>query len=175
MRFPVPVSQRGYFGIGIEHHKTEANIGTLWRSAFTFGASFLFTIARRYQPQASDTTQAWRHIPLSSYLTLDVFWEAIPRDCQVIGIELDARAKPLESFRHPERAVYLLGAEDHGLSNAARERCHRIVQIDVPVCLNVAVAGSIVMYHRSRQRARQAALASAVSTVEQQEPICVVA
>ena len=39
---------RGYFGIGIENIKTEANIGTLMRSSYAMGASFVFTIGRRY-------------------------------------------------------------------------------------------------------------------------------
>jgi hypothetical protein len=36
---------RGYFGIGIYHGKTEENIGTLWRSAYAYGADFVFTAA----------------------------------------------------------------------------------------------------------------------------------
>ena len=38
-----------FYGIGIVNTKTEANIGTLWRSAHAFGASFIFTVGRRYR------------------------------------------------------------------------------------------------------------------------------
>ena len=58
---------RGYFGIGVERPKTPANIGTLWRSATCFDASFIFTIGRRFPEQSSDTTKTWRHIPKMEY------------------------------------------------------------------------------------------------------------
>jgi tRNA (guanosine-2'-O-)-methyltransferase len=43
---------RGYYGIGIENVKTAENVGTLWRSAYILGASFIFTIGKRYKKQA---------------------------------------------------------------------------------------------------------------------------
>lgn len=41
--------KRGYFGIGIYHTKNVLNVGTLWRSAHNFGASFIFTVGMRYR------------------------------------------------------------------------------------------------------------------------------
>jgi tRNA G18 (ribose-2'-O)-methylase SpoU len=146
------VSERGYFGIGIEHGKCEQNLGTLWRSAFAFEAAFIFTIGKRYQRQASDTPSTWRHIPLTHYQDVADFKAAIPYDCRVIGIELHERAKPIVGFSHPERAVYLLGAEDHGLSKAALDVCQGLVVLPGKVCHNVAVAGSLVMFHRHSTR-----------------------
>jgi len=73
----------------------------------------------------------------------------LPFSCPIVGIELDDRAKPLSKFTHPERACYLLGAEDHGLPANVLEACHHLVQIDgLRMCLNVAVAGSMVLYDR---------------------------
>lgn len=140
---------RGYFGIGIENCKTEHNVGTLWRSAQNLGAAFIFTIGNRYKCQPSDTTKAWRSIPLFRYATFDDFYANLPHDCQLVGVEFPhEKAKPLPQFCHPERCVYLLGAEDHGLTARALERCHRVVHIPSTMCLNVAAAGSIVMYDR---------------------------
>lgn len=139
---------RGYFGIGVYNIKTEMNLGTLWRSAQNFGASFIFTIGRRYKRQASDTTRAQRHVPLYEYLTLEDFYEHMPKDCMLVCIEQTDDAKKLRDFPHPERAVYLLGAEDYGLPEKIMKG-HSIVYIDTPYCLNVAVAGSIIMYDRS--------------------------
>jgi tRNA G18 (ribose-2'-O)-methylase SpoU len=145
--------QRGFFGIGIEHGKSEANLGTLWRSAYTFGASFVFTVGRRYKHQSSDTVKAWRHVPLYHYADFDAFHAHLPYDAQLIGVELDDRAQPLGRFVHPQRAVYLLGAEDHGLSATAMQRCHRLIVLPGRFCLNVSVAGSVVLYHRHEQLA----------------------
>jgi tRNA G18 (ribose-2'-O)-methylase SpoU len=141
---------RGYFGIGIENTKTEINIGTLWRSANLFGAAFIFTIGKRYSKQHSDTMRSERHIPLYDYSDFAEFYSHLPHSCQLVGVELVANSLCLPDFEHPERAVYLLGAEDHGLSKVALERCHHIVEIPTakPFSLNVAVSGSLVMYDR---------------------------
>ena len=88
---------RGYFGIGILNNKTKFNIGTLYRSAFIFGASFIYTIGRRYTGQHSD---------------------------------------------------YLLGAEDSGISKNILAKCQYVLKIPGDYCLNVATAGSIIMYDR---------------------------
>ena len=138
----------GYFEIGIVHGKTEYNIGTLWRSAYQLGASGIFTVGKRYSQQCSDTTKAWRHIPLRNYETFEEFYNAIPYDCQLIGVEMGG--DDLREFSHPKRCVYLLGAEDHGLSPEIAGRCHGLVSIGSlrVQSYNVAVAGSIVMYDR---------------------------
>jgi hypothetical protein len=57
----------GFFGIGIVKAKHEQNVGTLWRSAWQLGAGFLFTVATRFKYEASDTTQAYKQLPLFKY------------------------------------------------------------------------------------------------------------
>jgi tRNA (guanosine-2'-O-)-methyltransferase len=71
---------RGYFEIGIFHTKTESNIGTLWRSAYQMGASGIYTIGRRYQTQSSDTSKAWKRIPLRHHEQFDEFYKQLPRE-----------------------------------------------------------------------------------------------
>ncbi len=142
------MNRRGYFGIGIENTKTKSNIGTLWRSAYGLGAAFIFVIGNRYKYQASDTVKAMKHIPMYHYDTFEQFYENMPKDCKLIGIELHERSRELSGYGHPERAIYLLGAEDNGLSKIALEKCHSLIQFESNYCLNVSVAGSIVMYDR---------------------------
>ena len=143
--------KRGYFGIGVENLIYEQNLGTLWRSALNLGADFIFTIGRRYKHQASDTVKAERHIPFYEYLTFEDFYKAIPRGCRLIGVEERTNAHNLKCFIHPERAVYLLGAEDHGLTDKALSYCKDVVRISSRFCLNVSVAGAIVMYDRQNK------------------------
>lgn len=139
---------RGYFGMGIYAVKTAANVGTLWRSAFQLGAAFIFTIGKRYPRQASDTVKAWRHVPLFEYSDFSDFMEHRPNDCPLVGIEMGGRV--LGEYHHPERAIYLLGAEDGGLPGIILAQCQTILTIpSVRIeSFNVAVAGSIVMYDR---------------------------
>ncbi len=142
------VSDRGYVGIGIEHPKTGVNVGTLWRSANVFGAAFIFTVGRRYQHQGSDTLKSPRHVPLLHFGSIDDLVDHLPHGCPLVAIEQAPGSELLPSFAHPERAAYLLGAEDHGLTDRALRRSHYLVEIPTVRCLNVAVAGSIVLYDR---------------------------
>lgn len=141
---------RGYCGIGIYGTKTSVNVGTLWRSAGLMGASFIFTVGRRFPKQASDTIKAWKHIPLWHFDSLNDLH--IPHDCPLIGVEQTEKSKSLPTFVHPERAIYLLGAEDTGLPAKVIDRCRSTVEIPSDRCLNVAVAGSIVLYDRMVKR-----------------------
>jgi tRNA (guanosine-2'-O-)-methyltransferase len=88
-------------------------------------------------------------MPYFYYESFDDFYKHIPKGAQLVGVELDETAVSLETFEHPRRCVYLLGAEDHGLSKKAIEKSLHLVKFDTPQSLNVSVAGSIVMYDRS--------------------------
>jgi tRNA G18 (ribose-2'-O)-methylase SpoU len=142
---------RGYFGIGIYRGKSTHNIGTLWRSAGQLGASFIFTVGQRYKHQASDTCKTWRHVPLIEVATMEELLAMLPYSCRIVGVEMGG--KPLAQFSHPERALYLLGAEDHGLPATVTAQCHSVVSLESvrTESYNVAVAGSLVMYDRFRQ------------------------
>lgn len=146
----------GFFAIGIYHTKTEFNVGTLFRSAVNFGASHVFTIGRRYKRKAADTVNTPNQIPVYNYNDIDDLKAHLPMNCPLIGVELDDRAQPLDSYTHLENAVYLLGAEDHGIPPRELAKCHSVVQIPYTAsCLNVAVAGSILLYDRSVKMANR--------------------
>ncbi|OAB75996.1 RNA methyltransferase [Cochleicola gelatinilyticus] len=144
-----------FFGIGIQNGKTPKNLGVLWRTAQNMGASFIFTIGNRYANQACDTHNSVKSLPYYHYKTFDDFYEHLPKGVRIVGVEKTESANNLEEFKHPKRCVYLLGAEDHGLSNRAIEKAHFLVQFPSEYSLNVAVAGSIVLYDRSRNKPRQ--------------------
>lgn len=50
----------GFFGIGIYRGKVEMNHGTLWRSAYQMGASFVFSLGARFEKQSTDTMKVRR-------------------------------------------------------------------------------------------------------------------
>ncbi len=139
---------RGYCGIGVLNMKTEINYGTLFRSAYAFGADFIFLIGKRFKKQCSDTVRSEKHIPLFEYDTFGDFYAHIPYNCQLVSVEICKKSKPIKVFSHPERAVYLLGKEDGSLPNEVIEKSLGVIEIPTRVCLNVAVAGSIILYDR---------------------------
>ncbi|HFD12913.1 MAG TPA: TrmH family RNA methyltransferase [Crenotrichaceae bacterium] len=138
----------GYFGIGILNTNSAFNIGTLWRSAYIFGASFIFTIDKKYKKQASDVTRAWTKIPLYHYETFSEFCKLLPYSTRIVGVEMSQQSILVVEFEHPLRSVYLLGCESVGLPVNVLDSCHSIISLPGNFSLNVSVAGSIVMYDR---------------------------
>ena len=144
-----PGAMRGYFGIGIEGVSKPMNLGSLLRTAHAFNASFVFTIGAlfdRREVLLADTSDAAASVPLHEYSDLESF--ELPRGCKLVGIELLDDAADLPSFRHPAQAAYVLGAERASLSPALVARCDHLVRIPTRFCINVAMAGALVMYDR---------------------------
>ena len=141
----------GFFGIGILNNSDEINIGTLWRSAYLLGASFIFTVNKKYKHQGSDITKAWTRIPLYHFKTFDELKEHLPYSTRLVAIEMAEAAIPLSEFEHPDRAIYLLGNEISGLPSQILKECQSLVKLPGEYSLNVAVAGSIVMYDRNNK------------------------
>jgi len=140
---------RGYFGIGVEGISKEGNVGNLVRSAHAFGASFFFTISPHvdmHTLRMTDTSGAFDHVPYHQYKTVGEF--ALPKGCQLVGIEFIEDSIELPSFRHPTRAAYVFGPEMGSLSPALLERCDFTVKIPMKFCVNVGVAGALTMYDR---------------------------
>lgn len=146
---------RGYFGIGIEGASKPLNVGTLFRSAHAFGASFAFTVRANFDQQTNDladTSKASAQMPYYHFPDLDRL--LLPQGCRLVGIELTEEAIALPSFRHPAQAAYILGPERGNLSPAAQAACAFIIKIPMKFCVNVAIAANIVMYDRLISRGR---------------------
>ncbi|KAJ1493953.1 Alpha/beta knot methyltransferase, partial [Baffinella frigidus] len=150
----------GYFQIGIIGTKTEANLGTLWRSAFQLGAAGIFQIGCRFAQarHSCDVTNAHAKIPLVEYPEWNDFARSAPFSATWVtqSSTLHILSEPLETFEHPKRAVYILGSEDHGIPGNVLKVCHKSVSLPSVryPSFNVAVSGSIVMYDRIAKQAR---------------------
>lgn len=140
---------RGFFGIGVEGISKPMNVGNLLRSAHAFGASFFFTVAPAvdvYGMQASDTSAAFGHIPFYNFESPAEL--LLPRGSSLVAVELLPDAVELPSFRHPQCAVYVLGPEGGNVSPEMLSRCEHAIKIPMKFCINVGVAGALVMYDR---------------------------
>ena len=148
-----PPKPRGYFAVGAERMSKALNLGNLMRSAHAFGASFTFTVGATYQAleARADTSKGQWHLPHYNWAILDDMH--LPQGCKLVGIELTEDAVDLPSFYHPLRAAYVLGPERGSLSEPMLARCDYVVRIPTSFCINVAMAGAIVMYDRVRSLA----------------------
>ena len=140
---------KGYFGIGIEGPSKSMNVGTLFRTAHAFGASFVFTLRAQYdaragaRPATSDTPLS---VPTYRFADLESF--RLPLGCRLVGIEITDDAIELPSFRHPRQCAYILGSEREGLSPAVQSTCDYVVKIPTRFSVNLGTAGALVMYDR---------------------------
>jgi tRNA G18 (ribose-2'-O)-methylase SpoU len=140
---------RGYFGIGAEGISKPMNLGALMRTGHAFGASFLFSVAAAKairQVNFADTSKSIEHVPYYPWDTIADM--ALPKGCQLVGVELTEDAVDLPSFRHPLNAAYVLGRERGDLSPEMLARCAHVVKIPTRFCINVSLAGALVMYDR---------------------------
>ncbi len=137
-----------FFEIGIYAPIHNENIGTLWRSAYQLGAAGIFVIGKWRRTQASDTAKTRLEIPFRNYLNWEDFLQHRPVGTRLIGIEMGG--EPLANFQHPAQALYILGSEANGLPDYVQKQCDQLINIEAlrDASYNVAVAGSIVMYHR---------------------------
>ena len=149
---------RGYFGVGVEGLSKPLNLGALFRSAHAFGADYLFTVASPVGFKSvgrADTSESWKQLP---YYAFDsVAQMQLPKGCCIVGVELVDDAVELPSFRHPLQAAYVLGRERGSLTPEMQGRCTHVVRIPTKFCVNVGIAGAIVLYDRMASQNRFAA------------------
>lgn len=135
---------RGFAAIGLVNPKTEGNIGGAMRAVGCYEGRLIVIQGQRYKKMREDTQKAWRHIPLLHCDLLD----AVPQECEVVVVELVEGAKPLTTFRHPERAFYIFGPEDGSVPKDIIERAKHVVQVPTKHCMNLAATVNVVLYDR---------------------------
>ena len=140
---------RGYFAIGAEGISKPMNLGALMRTAHAFEASFVFSVNAADKVRdayRSDTSKSFEHVPYYSWESIEEM--ALPKGCRLVGVELTDDAVLLPRFRHPPAAAYVLGPEKGDLSPEMIARCDHVVKIPTKFCINVSLAGALVMYDR---------------------------
>jgi tRNA G18 (ribose-2'-O)-methylase SpoU len=140
---------RGYFGIGVERSSKWLNAGNLLRTTHAFGGSFFFFVDPSLdfkEVKMSDTAGSSTSLPVYHYGSANELM--LPRGCQLIGVELTEDAVDLPRFYHPSQAAYVLGPEMGSLSPEMQARCDHIIKIPMKFCVNVGIAGAIIMYDR---------------------------
>jgi len=137
----------GYVGIGIYNVKRTHNFGALIRTARVFGANFVFSVGSR-NPRENSSIGSELTLPLFHFETLAAFVASIPVNARLVCVELTPGALDIRGYQHPPRAVYLLGPEDGALPGDLM-RAHDTLILPGAYPLNVAMAGTVVLYDRA--------------------------
>ncbi len=139
----------------------EHNVGTLVRTAHAVAAQEVVLVGdREWNIEAAKTAQDFTDVTILEDET--AFLDHVRnRNWSLVAVELDDRAVSLFEAEYPPNPCFLLGAERDGLPQSLIDAAEVVVQIPqwglVP-CLNLAVAGSIVMYDYLAKLQRKGAL-----------------
>jgi hypothetical protein len=141
---------RGYFGIGVEGISKPMNLGAVLRTAHAFHASFCFTIGACFNVRdvlASDTSVAFDSMPVQSLCRRRQL--STPRSAAVWSASRSRMMRsicPASPIRRP--APMCWGPRRIRSRRRMQERCDFIIKIPTRFCVNLSVAGAIVMYDR---------------------------
>ena len=139
----------------------EHNVGSLVRSAHAAAAEEVILVGdREWNVEAARTAELYTTVTRVADI-VDFRRHLAEKGWNLVAIELDDRAVNLFEAEYPERPCFLLGAEVGGVPADLLDEARLVVRIPqwglVP-SLNLAVAGSIVMYDYLGKLARTGGL-----------------
>lgn len=140
----------------------EHNVGSLVRTAHAAAAREVVLLGEReWNIEAARTADLYTEI-VQLPADIGAFRAHVEeRRWDLVAVELTEDSTNLFDARYPQRPCFLLGAEIGGVPAELLEDAELIVQIPqwglVP-CLNLAVAGSIVVYDYLGKRHREGGL-----------------
>lgn len=156
--------QRGLrpFAVAAWEISKEHNVGTLVRTAHAAAAAEVILLGDREWNVAAARTADLYTAVVQLDADVDAFRAHLDRrGWNLVAVELATSSVNLFDAVYPDRPCFLLGAELGGVPQELLDDATAIVQIPqwglVP-CLNLAVAGSIVVYDHLAKQARAGAL-----------------
>jgi 23S rRNA (guanosine2251-2'-O)-methyltransferase len=136
------------------------NVGAVIRSAAAFGADAL-VLTERHGPAdsgvlAKAASGGLEHVAMVRVKNLARALDKLG-EMAFLRLGLDSEfSDPLEAVEPAERTAVVLGAEGLGLRRLTREKCDRLVRLDVPgpiQSLNISNAAALALYVLTRSRA----------------------
>ena len=141
--------KRGYSCIALDRPKSASNIGGVLRAAGCYGADLIVVSGQRYNKSKLDTQKAHKHIPLLEVQDIE---SSVPKDCEVVAVDLVDGATNLCNFVHPERAMYVFGGEDSTLDERVLKFAKYKVFVPTNYCMNLAATANVILYDRMMKR-----------------------
>ena len=142
-------SRRHKYHVAIENWQHDLNIGSIVRTANAFLAEEVHIIGnRRWNRRGAMVTDRYQHV--SHHPTVEEFvaW-AKGKNLPIIAIDNVPGCKKIEDYSLPEECVLLFGQEGPGLSEAAIEAAHvvlEITQFGSTRSINASAAAAITMH-----------------------------
>jgi 23S rRNA (guanosine2251-2'-O)-methyltransferase len=146
----------------LDHLQDPQNLGTLLRTAEIVGVHGVIIPGRRaaeITPAVVNASSgAVEHLKITVVTNLSQSIERLQKQgVWVVGIEDDATAQRYDDTDLDMPLALVLGSEGSGMARLTRERCDFLIKLPMLghiQSLNVAVAGSVVLYHALHSRRR---------------------
>ena len=143
-----------FCGIAVENAKNPHNIGGIVRSCGCFNASYAVFGGNQWKEYDAD----WRNMDvmvrrkeMPVFLGVDNILNYVPYDTTIVAIERSEKSVSLVDFKHPRRALYVLGGEDCSVSSVILSKTKHKVHIPAG-SLNIAACAYIVLYDREAKK-----------------------
>lgn len=157
-----PVVEPGIPGlvVVVEAAQDPGNLGTLLRSAEAAGVAQLICTAGTVDIYSPKVVRAAMGAHFRLAIEQDLSWEAVAERLAVVDHVYAAEANatmPYYAADWRQPSALLLGSEAHGLSDEAMTYATRPISIPMrggAESLNLAVAGSVILFEALRQRMR---------------------
>lgn len=136
----------------LDHLQDPGNLGTLIRSAVSFGLEAVYlseNCADPYGPKTIQSSQgALFHIPVISQDLCQAIEKLKSNDVPVFGAALHQNSRELHDLAIPDSFAIMIGNEGQGIRPKLLEQCSQLAHIEMASfeSLNAAIAGSILMY-----------------------------
>jgi tRNA C32,U32 (ribose-2'-O)-methylase TrmJ len=138
--------------------KYAQNVGVAQRAASCYGIEQVWWTGHRV-PISGDGKRFRlpREERMKDYGSVTLFntdypFDEFDSDVVPVAVEVRPNSESLPDFIHPEKALYVFGPEDGGLTRVTLRHCQRFVTIPTAHCLNLAVAIGTVLYDRACKR-----------------------
>jgi tRNA G18 (ribose-2'-O)-methylase SpoU len=141
--------RRHKYHVAIENWQHDLNIGSIVRTANAFLAEEVHIIGnRRWNRRGAMVTDRYQHV--SHHPTVEEFvaWTK-ERNLPIIAIDNVPGCQKIEEYSLPEECVLLFGQEGPGLSEAAIQAAHvvlEITQFGSTRSINASAAAAITMH-----------------------------
>ena len=147
--------------LALDHVQDPQNLGTLLRTADAAGVHGILLPERRAAGITATVSNASagavEHLRIAQVVNLTrTLQDLKAQRLWVAGLEVDPQAIPFDQANLTGPLVLVVGSEGQGLSRLVRETCDWLISLPMHghvESLNVAVAGSIVLYaaHSARR------------------------
>ena len=144
--------------IALERVRSPGNLGTLIRSSEAIGGSGFIFLGNSIDPFASEVIRASmgalfnQQYIRTSYKSLAHWLRR--HQCRVVGASVAGKVD-FHHFCYPKSPILFLGEERKGLSSQQQDFCQHLIRIPMvgqADSLNLAVAGSLLLYEVYRTR-----------------------